>query len=310
MKIIVLNARNRLRKKDLEALDKQGAIFYEEKATKLETVKELYEDEEIVLGIQPSYIDGRWEGLPIEELKKIKKLKGLCLSTTAYGWVPFEELGKMGIPVTNVPGKSTDAVGEYYVFIMIALLRKLPEIIKNNWSFSYSPDVIGTDAKGLNAGIVGLGQIGGKIADLCNAYEMNVSYWNRSKKDSAYKYKSLEGLFKTSDVVFITIAADNSTKGIISNKLIDSMKKKALILSPVDHIVYDKHHILEKVAKKELGGFGFETHDAKFKDFEGNVFPAPEVGYYTKQTLDNESKIMTESILGIIKGKPVNVVNL
>lgn len=310
MKIVVLNARDRFRKEDLEALDKQGAVFYEGKATKLESVKELRRDEEVVLGIQPSYIYGSWKGLPIEKLKKIKKLKGLCLSTTAYGWAPFEELGEMGIPVANVPGKSTDAVSEYYIFMMVVLLRKLPGIIKNNWAFSYGPDVMGTDAKGLNAGIVGLGQIGRKIADLCHAYDMNVSYWSRSKKDSPYEHRTLEELLKTSDVVFITIVADNSTKGMVTNKLIDSMKKTALILSPVDHIVYDKDYILKKVSNNELGGFGFETDDEKITDFKGNVFPAPEVGYYTKQTLDNESRIMTESMLGIAKGKPVNIVNL
>ena len=111
MKIVILNARNRFRKVDLVALDQRGAIFYEQENTKLDSVKELAGDEETVLGVQPSYIESAYDGLPIERLKKIKKLKGLCLSTTAYGWAPFEELAKMNIPVCNVPGKSTDAVG-------------------------------------------------------------------------------------------------------------------------------------------------------------------------------------------------------
>lgn len=310
MRIVILNSRDRFRTEDLEALDKNGAIFYEKKGTKLKMVTELSSGEDVILAVQPSYIEGSWKGLPWEKLKEMRGLRGLCLSTTAYGWVPFEELAKNKIPVTNVPGKSTDAVGEYYVFLMIALLRKFSTVIKNDWSFEYGPEVLGTDAKGLKTGIVGLGKIGRKIADLCAGFGMDVFYWNRSKKQCPYKYKELIALFREADVIFVTTLADDSTKGLISHKLVDSMKKTAIFLSPIDPVVYDRKYILQKVEKEELGGVAFESEEEKIANFKGNVFAAPEIGYYTKQTLQNESRIMTESILSIVSGKPINVVNL
>ena len=310
MKIVILNSRSRFRTHDLEILDKYGAIFYEGKDNKLEDIKELKENEPVVLGVQPSYIDGCWGSLPLEKIKQYKSIKAICLSTTAYGWVPFNDLREMGIIVTNVPGKSTDAVGEYYVFMMVALLRKLPLIIKKGWDSSNIPEMLGINANGLNAGIVGLGKIGSKIASLCSGYGMNVSYWNRTNKDSKYKAVTLEELFKSSDVVFLTVTSDESTQGLISNSLIDSMKKSAIVLSPIDTKPYDKSYIISKVAKEELGGFGFESEKEKIIDYKGNVFVAPEVGYYTYQTMDNESRIMTESMTSIIDGKPVNTVNI
>lgn len=310
MKIVLLNSRDRFRKEDLEKLDKYNPVFYQNKDNKLEDIKELTESEDVVLGVQPSFIEGSWEGLPLEKLKNYKNLNAICLATTAYGWVDFKALKEMGVIVTNVPGKSTDAVGEYYVFMMIALLRKLPSIIKNNWKSDDVAGVMGTNAKGLKAGIVGLGSIGTKIADLCNGYEMEVYYYNRSKKESKYKSVSLEELFKTCDVIFLTTTSDENTKGLITNEMVDSMKNTAIILSPIDTKPYDKEYILSKVAKNELGGFGFESSEEKVTDFEGNVFPAPEVGYYTHQTIDNESRIMTESIISIVEGSPKNAVNL
>ncbi len=309
MTIHILNSRSNFRKEDLELLDTHKATFYEQKGTSLDTLNIQSENEEIVLGVHPSYIEGGYDGLVIERLQKIKKLKGICLSTTAYGWAPFEELSKLHIPVCNVPGKSTDSVGEYYVFMMIALLRKLPQIIKNDWRFEYSSEIVGTQAKGLRVGIVGLGKIGSKIAHLCEAYGMNISYWNRNKRDVAYPYIELDELFSTSDVVFVTVIADATTKGMINKELIDNMKKTALFLSPVDAMVFDRKHIIDKVARNELGGLGFETHRRKLSDFKGNVFAAPEVGYYTHETLAKESQIMTESLLSIVSGKPKNVVN-
>lgn len=310
MKIIILNARNRFRKEDLSRLDQQGAVFYEEKDNDLDSIKEFFENEEVVLGVQPDYIAGKWEGLQLEKLKQITTLKGICLSTTAYGWVPFKELGELGVVVTNVPGKSTDAVGEYYLLAMLSLLRKLPKVIKNNWQFNYDLEQLGTDAKNLSVGVVGLGKIGGKIADLCNGFGMKVSYWNRSQKQSVYQALSLEEIFINSDVVFVTVIADHSTKGMISNQMIDSMKRTAIFLSPIDPIVFDKEYILQKVASGELGGFGFETAGKTVVDYKGNVFAAPEIGYYTQQTIDKESQIMTDSMLAIADGKLVNVVNL
>lgn len=310
IKIIILNSRSRFRKEDLEKLDQKKAVFYEQKGTKLEDVKELKGNDEIVLGVQPSYIDGSWEGLTLEKIKQYKNIKAICVSTTAFGWVPFKELKTMGVVVTNVPGKSTDAVGEYYTFMMVALLRKLPVIIKKNWDTRNSPEIMGTDASGLTAGIVGLGKIGSKIAGLCEGYGMNVCYWNRSKKDSKYKAVSLTELFRVSDVVFFTVTSDENTKGLISDSLIDSMKKTAIILSPIDTKPYDRKYIVDKVAKGELGGFGFESSEEKMNDYQGNIFVAPEVGYYTYQTMANESRIMTESMISVVEGTPVNAVNL
>lgn len=310
MKLIILNGRSRFTSEDLKRLDRHKAIFYEEKLNKLEDIKELWKDEEFVLGVQPSWVDGSWEGLPWEKLKNMKGLRSLNLSTTAYEWAPYKELATKNIPVTNVPGKSTNAVGEYYVFMMIVLLRKLPYVIKNDWHFAYGPEVLGTDAKGLTAGIIGLGKIGRKIADLCRGYGMKVAYWSRSKKDCPYQYAEIDKICQTADVIFVTTIADETTKNLIDKRRINLMKKTAILLIPVNQMVFDKEYVLEKVAKEELGGLGFEGDEEIVTKFKGNVFPAPEIGYYTKQTLDNESRIMTDSMISILKGKPVNVVNL
>jgi len=310
MKLIILNSKSRFRSEDLSQLESAGAIFYETKSTKLSDIKELSSGEDIILGVQPSWLEGSWEGLEWEKIKKYPNIKGICLSTTAYGWVPFTKLAKIGVPVTNVPGKSTDAVGEYYVMMMLALLRKLPLVIKNNWQFSYSPELLGRDASGLIAGIVGLGNIGMKIAKLCQGFDMTVIYWSKHKKKCSFEYLPLQELCQQVDVLFITTVADESTKNLINQSLISTMKPTAVILSPIDPVAYDREFILNQVDKGQLGGFGFESDDKTTLDFEGNVFAAPEIGYYTQQTLDRESAIMTEAMLGLLASKPQYVVNM
>jgi D-3-phosphoglycerate dehydrogenase len=125
-----------------------------------------------------------------------------------------------------------------------------------------------------------------------------------------YKYLEIDSICKIADVVFVTTIADESTKNLIDKKRIDLMKKTAIFLSPVNPLVFNKDYILKKVAKEELGGIGFESDEKTVLDYKGNVFPAPEIGYYTRQTLDNESRIMTDSMVSILEGKPINVINL
>lgn len=305
MQLVILNNKNQFRQKDIERLEKYNPVFYEKEANKLEEINELYNGEDVVLGVKPTYIEGAWKGLPYEKVSKIKNLKGIALSTTAFGWAPYKELAEHNIPVTNVPGKSTIAVAEYYLYIMIALLRKLP-IIELSESDEENKTPLGRNAAGLKAGIIGLGSIGSRIAELTSAMGMEICYWNRSPKSNNYESVSLEELFKKSDVVFVTVAADKETAGLITREHIDLMKKDAVFLSAVEHEVYDYDYIVQKVQNNELGGFGYEGEE-KFDS--GNIFAAEEVAYYTKQTMEVESELMTDSLISIIEGHPVNRVN-
>lgn len=309
MKLVILNSKSRYRPEDQKALEAVGAVFYQNHSTKLTDISEFQQDDSVVLGVQPSWIANNWEGLKWEELKKYHTLKGLCLSTTAYGWVPFKELGQKGIPVANVPDKSTDAVSEYYVMMMLALLRKLPKVIRNDWKFSYEPEYLGTNAKGLQVGIIGMGKIGSQIADLCHAFGMKVTYWNRSPKKSQFTYLDLPALCQSADVLFIATVADESTKNLVDKALLSSLKPTAIVLSPVDPIVYDQPYLIERVSNGELGGLGIESKQKTLLDYSGNVLVAPELAYFTQQTLDRESAIMTEAMLAMVAGKPKYVVN-
>lgn len=303
-KLVIARSKSEFRKEDLERLAKYSPIFYEQDETPFQEMKELFGDDEVVLAAKPGHIDGGWKGVTKERLEKIKNLKALCLSTTAYGWVPYDYLREKNIPLTYAPGKSTNAVAEFVIFMTTGLLKKVPLIIKNNWV--EEANHLGSEILNKRVGIVGLGDIGLRVAELCEAHGAQVSFWNRSKKSTKYKQVELDEVFSTSDVVIITIASNNETENIISRKHIDLLPKEAVIVSVVDADVYDEEYILEKVAQDQLGGYAFEA-ERKIGEFKGNVFVLPEIAYFTRETIDNESRILTDSIIGILEGKPVNL---
>lgn len=282
--------------------------FSSEKGTDLDKIDRFFQKKPFILAIDPTYIKDVWEGLPIERLKRMVGLKALCLTTTSYGWINGKELAKTGIILTNTPNKCTEAVAEFNIFMMFSLLRKLPLIVKNNWTMNYDY-FLNDEAYGLTAGVLGLGRIGSRVAELCKKIGMNVIFWNRSKKQSSFRSVSLDNLFEKADVVFNNIAVSPEIKGFINKKLISKLKPTSLIISTSDPFLFDESFIIEQVEKGKLGGCAFESFPKKIPDYKGNIMVFPEQAYFTTGALKNTARIVTETISSILKGKPINKVD-
>lgn len=308
MRVIIIFPKKFFSREQLDKLNKHNLQFIEGKNIDLDKLGELYQEKDLILAIDPTYAKGDWESLPPERIKRMKGLKALCLTTTSFSWVDGERLAEMGIIVTNTPGKSTNAVAEFNIFMMFSLLRKTSLVVKNDWVMDYDR-FLNQEVKGLTAGIIGLGNIGTRVAELCKGIEMNVCYWNRSKKNVPYQAASLEELFDKADVVFNTIATLPELKGFINKDLLSCLKKTAIIISTSDTHVFDEEFILNRVRKGNLGGYAFESSEKKLWNYKGNIMVFPEQAYYTLETLKNTARIVTETILSVIDGKPINRVN-
>ncbi|MBU0976331.1 MAG: NAD(P)-dependent oxidoreductase [Patescibacteria group bacterium] len=306
MKIIVVKDKKSFRNEDLFRLRGVGAKLYDKAA--FEYIQELFTDEEKVFAVQPASLEGRFESLPWDKLRKIKNLKGLVLATTAFGWVDIDKLMKRGTIVCNCPDKATNAVAEGGFLSMMSLLRKIPILIQNG--FQRSSDIYGTEIMNFRVGVVGFGRIGKRFAKICKEQGCEVFYWNRNRRKTEYNYISLQKLFRTCDCIYLSFATNRTLKGFINNKLIDSMKSSALIISCIDNLVYDKEYIINKVNSGELGGFSYEEEGDSVPRVKGNIWVVPDsFYYYTKDTLENESRIFTDTILSVIRNQPINCVN-
>jgi len=268
----------------------------------------LFANDQYILVVNPAYLKDSWTAFPIDRLQRMKGLTALCLTTSSFGWVDTKKLADMNIIVTNIPDAPTQAVAEFNLYMMFSLLRKLPLIVKNNWKMDYD-NFLNNEVRGLKVGIIGLGRIGTKVAELCSGLGLDVSYWNRSKKDSSYKSVSLEQLFVKSDVIFNTLATPPELKGLINQDLLSKLNETTIVVCTSDTHVFDEAFILSQVAAGKLGGYAFESNEKKIGDFQGNVMVFPEQAYFTLGTQRNRAKIAIGTVLSIINNKPINKVN-
>lgn len=306
MKIVIIFPKKFFTQEQLNLLSKHQTEFINGNNIDLNKIDILFNSKDLILAVDPTYLKESWDALPIERIQKMRGLKALCLTTTSYSWVDIKKINEMGIVVTYIPGKSTNAVAEFNIYMMFSLLRKTPLIVKNNWKMDYN-NFLSNEARGLTAGIIGLGQIGIRVAELCKGLGMNVCYWNRSIKQVEYKKLELTELLKTSDVLFNTVAVAPEIKGMITGEMIESMKNTALLISTSPPI-YDHNFIIKQTAENKLGGYAFESNEEKVADFKGNIMVFPEQAYYTFETTQSTARILTDTIFSIIKGGPINKV--
>jgi len=126
-------------------------------------------------------------------------------------------------------------------------------------------------------GIIGLGFIGSRIAELGKQMGMNVIYWSKNSRNENYEYQELDSLLKNSDFIFPALARNEETKSILSNNKLDLISQNSFIISIADENLFDFEYIYQKIKNKEISGLAMESEKRKMTDYEGNIYITPPI---------------------------------
>jgi len=305
MKVIFVAPKANVPNELIKKLESHAEVyFFEESPIDIRNIKMLKEKGNKILCPFPEPM--AWK-FPSEYIKEIPDLKAICLSTTAYHWIDGKLARSLGVHLTHVPNPP-NGVSEAAIFAMFAVARKYVDSLKEK-KFEYKPSNFLQEVTNKTMGIIGLGRIGSRIAELGKQLGMNVVYWSRKKRNKSYRYLELDQLLKTADYIFPTMVLNEDTKEILSKKKIDLIKPSSSIISSLNKEIIDLDYVLEKVKNKKLYGCAFQDDKKTVLDFQGNVFLLPTNNWYTKETVAQKMKIWIDSIISAIEGKPINLVN-
>ncbi|HEY8998916.1 MAG TPA: NAD(P)-dependent oxidoreductase [Candidatus Saccharimonadales bacterium] len=298
MKIIVLtpNADSLFTPGQLNDLKAVGNLTLVKDIKPLSEVNELYEgDDERIVAFDPDFSD--WS-LPNDVIDRIPNLKAICLQTTSFSWIDLAHCKDKGIVVTNLRGFSSVAVAEWHTMITLALARRLPIVAKDGWHGDYDKHR-GVELRGKKAGIIGLGRIGTAFAENMAGLGMEVQYWSRATRDERFTSVSLEELIKTSSVVFLAFAANDETRKLLTDELLQHLMPSAIFVSAVGGAerVYNQDLLLEMVKTDRLYGLGYEQEKGTFGAREGNVWDGPALGWCTNESMSKNAAQWVESIM-------------
>lgn len=307
MKIYITYKKDRFTKEQIKDLEEIGKVIFLEEFFDLDNAPYLKEEDEKILVVDPDWYN--WD-INANHLSKIKNLKGICLATTAFDWIDLKYCKENNIIVTNIPKYSTDSVAEYAIFLMMALAKKFPMQLKKDYKMEYSQSMLTTEIRNKTLGIIGLGTIGSKIAEIGSSLGMNVIYWNRTKKDCNYKNVDLETIFTTADFIIPTFATNEETKKLISDELINKMDNNSLINVINNPKEIYNHELLIKRAEEGKISYAFEIYDAgkKMYDYKGNIMATAPYAFYTKEAIERLLEIWTKNAISIANDSPQNII--
>ena len=167
-------------------------------------------------------------------------LKLVCVTATGTNNLDKEYLKQRGIAWRNVAGYSTETVAQHTFALLFYLMEKLRYYDDYVKTEKYVEDVTFThfenvfhELSGKTWGIIGLGNIGQRVADIAKLFGCHVIYYSTSGKNTkpGYERVSLEELLRSSDIVSVHAPLDENTRGLMNRKTFALMKREAIFLN-------------------------------------------------------------------------------
>src|SRR3989344_6761202 len=195
-------------------------------------------------------------------LQGMKKLKMISALSVRTHWIDIETAKERGIKVCNIKGANSESVAEHAWGMILDLSKRISEFdrgVRYNGAYRFD-EYKGKEVYGKTIGIIGLGDIGKKVARIAKGFDMKVLGCNKSGKPvSGVKLVSLETLLKESDIIVTCVPTTKETTNMISEKEIRLMKPGVILVNPADEPITDKKAVLKAVESGKIFGFGIET---------------------------------------------------
>lgn len=195
-------------------------------------------------------------------------LKLICISATGVNNIDVEYAASKGIPVRNVAGYSTDSVSQATFMHILTLVGGAPYFDRSVKSGEYSRSGMFTDPKwnwselaGKTMGVIGLGNIGRKVALIAEAFGMKVCYFSTSGTGHCKDYPCLplEQLLAQSDVVSIHAPLNARTNGLIGEKELAMMKPSAILVNMGRGAIVDEAALAKAIDAGVIAGAGMDV---------------------------------------------------
>lgn len=250
-----------------------------------------------------------------EALDKASSLKYLCVAFTGVDHVDIDTCREKGIAVSNCAGYSTESVAELAIGMMLSLYRKLAEGKDAAAHGKTGAGLRGIEIKDRTVGIIGIGAIGYRTANLAKAFGAKVIGYNRSHSHDDITYTDLNTLLQTSDIVSIHLPLTKDTKHFIDKDKLSLMKKDAILINTARGGIIDNEALAEALKKGEIAGAGIDVFDMEPplpEDYPLLSAPhtvlTPHVGFDTEEAMERRAAIVADNLKSFVEGKQKNII--
>ena len=241
-------------------------------------------------------------------LENLSKLKNVFV-TYPYielGVFNSEDLKKNGVFVANTQGSNRDAIVEWVMFMVLSLFRKFPTMVRvtNSFQIELKESLVGKKVL-----IVGMGNIGTKISELCEAFGINIDFFERSD--------NLLTKSKNVDLVINALNSNSSSKNLLNEKFFMSLKKGAYFVTFVRYYTFDIDGLIKAIKAGIVKSAAIDCDpespgDTTNKFYKKalankNILVTPHIAFSAKQASMNGKEFVVQNVEAYVSGHPKNV---
>ena len=257
-----------------------------------------------------------------EIISKLPLLKYIGVLATGYNVVDINAAHERGITVTNVPAYSTESVAQMVFAHLLTVTNRTEHyaIQNRNGRWSTNPDFCYWDfphmeLAGKTFGIVGLGNIGQRVAQIALAFGMKVkALTSKDALPTGIEKASLVELLATSDVLSLHCPLTESTHHLINAETLRQMKPTAILINTGRGPLVDDRAVADALAEGRLAAFCADvlTEEPPKADNpllkQPNAFITPHIAWATQEARSRLIQVATDNVRAFLNGNPVNVV--
>jgi glyoxylate reductase len=248
------------------------------------------------------------------------RLKVVANVALAYDNIDVPYARSRNIVVTNTPDVLTESVADFTWALILAITRRLAEgerlVRRGEWKGWALDFMLGSELRGKQLGLVGVGRIGRAVAARAPAFGMKVAYTTRSRVglnsgtgDGGAEAMSLDRLLLTSDIVSLHVPLTPETRHLIDKRALTRMKRSAYLINTSGGPVVDEESLAWALQHHLLSGAALDVYEHEptvhpdLLPLE-NVLLVPHLASGTTETRTAMADLAVNNVVAVLAGRP------
>lgn len=317
MKIVILEANSLGKDVDLTAFEKLGEVTVYEQSNSLDTPEKIKDADIIIVNKVP---------MNEQTLSGAENLKMIALTATGYNIVDQKYTQDRQIAVANVSGYSTDSVAQHTFALALYLINQLAyydhyvksgKYVKSDIFSHFDKKIF--ELAGKTWGIVGLGAIGRRVAQIAESFGCKVIYYSTSGKNhnSDYENVDLDTLLTTSDMISLHAPLNAATENFMNLEKFKKMKSSAILINMARGPLVNERDLVTALKEGMIAGAGLDVisvepmrSDNPLLEIQdsGKLIVTPHIAWATGEA---RQRVVDETYLNVeafIKGEKRNLI--
>ena len=294
------------------SFEKEGHVFAEfERTADIPTLIEEAKDADVmILANMP---------MPKEVINACENLKYIDIAFTGVDHVAMDAVRAKGITASNASGYSNESVAELGIGLAIDLLRNIPQVEARCRALGTKAGLVGNELMGKTVGIVGLGKIGTRSAELFHAFGCSILAHSRSiHKDAPFNVEQtdLDSLLSRSDLVILHCPLNDSTRGLINAEALKKMKPSAYLINLARGPVVVSKDLADALNNGVIAGAAVDVFDKEppLNADEPllsakNTILTPHIAFASQESMSIRAEIVFDNLRHFLDKDPINLVH-